>query len=306
MKKAAKATRTTKRGKLPPRAEWDFSKVTRKDSAVVCMREYAKQCLREVSEKRAHNYVLHLAQQYDGKLPGVTKKGLLEAVHEGLKRRSTAETLGARKYPALFSLPSDDWDEMPPTAQISIFAINWSATNNEIKKAFGQWLNKQSKRRHNEWEWMGGIGGVLLEPLGLSRNRGIYDYVAAAKVIRETFTSNALSDITPDDVGPIDGATLIKLQRGLLDRKKGRGDGKRAQLTDLAVFRLNRAGCDAAQIAAALGRSRLKFYDDALVQRARKGALGYLALTLSEAFFCEAHAIAIEGEGTAALEAKKT
>ncbi len=285
MKKAAKTTRAAKRGKLPPRAEWDFSKVTRKDSAVVCMREYSKECLRGVDDGRLIDAINWLSEDFSKTVAGVTAEDLMRTVCDGLIKRSKTTVAASIGAPLLQITATSD--EIPPAgAQFATFAINWRATNNEIKRAFGEWLKAQQKRtirQHNTWNepLHAGLGMVPGAPLVDYHDLG----VAMVDIINENTPAG--------DYGAMPGAAVIEAQRLLANQRKGRGDSKRALLTDLAVYRLHLAGCTPLQVAKALGGARLKFYDAALVDRAVASAEEYMARTLFHAFACEAYALGV-------------
>ncbi len=295
MKKAAKTTRAAKRSKLPPRAEWDFSKVTRKDSAVVCMREYAKECIRAVQDGRLIDAVTQWAEDFSKDVVGgATPKALMLTVAEGFVKRSKATTAATTGAP-LVQVTATSAEVPPPGAQMAVFAINWRATNNEIKRAFGEWLKAQQKKESQQSRtWVhplhAGLGMVPGAPLVDYHDLGV-----------------ALFDIleppNPDDYTVMPGATVIEAQRLLANQRKGRGDSKRALLTDLAVYRLHLAGCTPQQIAKALGGARLKFYDVALVDRAVASAEEYMARTVLHAFGCEAYAL---GNGKQPPESAQT
>ena len=283
MKKAAKTTRNPKRGKLPPRAEWDFSKVTRKDSAVVCMREYAKECLRGVDDGRLIDAIDRLSDSFAETCPGVTADALVLTVCEGFVRRSRATTDRPSGGAPLLQVTATSEEVPPAGAQFAMFAINWRATNNEIKRAFGDWLKAQQKKQMRQPKtWVeplqAGLGMIPGEDLADYHDLGV-----------------ALVDVLVPDVNDfqkMDGTAVIEAQRLLANQRKGRGDSKRALLTDLGVYRLHQAGCTPAQIQKAMGTGRLKFYDVALVDRAVANAEEYLARTLLHAFGCEAYALA--------------
>jgi hypothetical protein len=291
VKKAAKTTRAAKRSKLPPRAEWDFSKVTRKDSAVVCMREYAKECLRGVQDGRLTDGLVKCAQMFVDVVPGVTAEKLHRAVCRGMLCRSKAPADGAKNHPALRAIDptamppaTPEKPEAPPGAQVVMFMVNWRATNREIKKAFTDWLNAQQKEQVRQtWTWIKPINAAL----GMVEGEALLDYNDVANTIVDI-----LDDATPvDDHLSMPGRAVVEAQRALSNQRKGRGDSKRALLTDLAVYRLHLAGCTPVQIGKALGAGRLKFYDAALVRRAMENAEEYLARTLFHGYACEAYAL---------------
>jgi hypothetical protein len=295
VKKAAKTTRAAKRGKLPPRAEWDFSKVTRKDSAVICMREYAKECIRAVQDGRLIDAVTQWAEDFSKTvMGGATPKALMLTVAEGFVKRSKATTTTTTGSP-LVQVTATSEEMPPPGAQMAMFAINWRATNNEIKRAFGQWLKaEQKKASHQARTWVhplhAGLGMVPGEPLVDYHDLGVALF-------------DILEPLTPEDYTAMPGAAVIEAQRLLANQRRGRGDSKRALLTDLAVYRLHLAGCAPAQIAKALGGARLKFYDTALVDRAVASAEEYMARTVLHAFGCEAYAL---GNGKQPPESART
>ncbi len=303
MRKVAKTIRAAKRGKdcqplprlakksLPARAEWDFSKVTRKDSAVVCMREYAKECLRGVKDGRLTDGIVKCAEMFVDTVPGATAEKLHRAVCRGMLCRSKASADDTKNHPPLRAIDptvmpnaTPNKPEMPPGAQVVMFMVNWRATHREIKKAFADWLNAQQKQQqHQTWTWIKPINAAL----GMVEGEALLDYNDVA---------NTIVDIL-DPAVPVGGhlsmpgAAVVEAQRALSNQRKGRGDSKRALLTDLAVYRLHLAGCTPEQIGKALGAGRLKFYDAALVRRATENAEEYLARTLFYGYACEAYAL---------------
>lgn len=306
MKKAAKTTRAAKRGKdcqplprlakksLPPRAEWDFSKVTRKDSAVVCMREYAKECIRAVQDGRLIDAVTQWAEDFSKDvMGGATPKALMLTVAQGFVKRSKATTAVTTGAP-LVQVTATSEEAPPPGAQMAVFAINWRATNTEIKRAFGEWLKAQQKKASRQSRtWV----HPLHAGLGIVPGAPLLDYHDLGVALFDILEPD------PNDYTVMPGATVIEAQRLLANQRKGRGDSKRALLTDLAVYRLHLAGCTPEQIAKALGGARLKFYDTALVDRAVASAEEYMARTVLHAFGCEAYAL---GNGKQPPESAQT
>jgi hypothetical protein len=79
---------------------------------------------------------------------------------------------------------------------------------------------------------------------------------------------------------------LKELRRGV-GSKRGRGDAKRAMLTDLSVSRLWRAGKSAAEIGRLLGKGQLKFTEGAQIRRAVKKVRSHVSSMLFCAEFVE-------------------
>ncbi len=278
-----------------PRSEWDFAKVPRAMAGVVCMREYATECLRALKDDRLTGWLEPMAESIADALQehseAANAPAMIEAVRAGLRqRRAIADKppcFGAPLVELPAALPAKmaySHRDVPAGAQLVQFAVNWRAGNNEIKRAFGEWIKEQNKRRLEHWQWPGSLAGTLSSLLAPDAGGLPYDYVDTAAALQETLTSEAI----PTDATPISGA-LIEALRGARGERKGRGDSKRALLTDLAIYRLHREGFTARKIAMKLGNQRLKFYDEALIARAVKRAADYLKETLLSAFVCEGH-----------------
>ncbi len=279
MKKAAKTTRAAKRAKLPPRAEWDFSKVTRKDSAVICMREYAKECLRRLrNDQKFCDFADEMGAKFAGSTD-MTAEQLCSAVVAGLSARANIKegTTHAPIEPMRAIDPREA--AIAPGSQVVFFAVDWRATNAEIRRAFNNWLTKQSTGQPEPWPWEGAWEGTLSSVLSYERGGTPHDYIDSAEA--------ALAVIKHKEGKPLAPA-LIAAQRRMRGDSRGRGDARRALLTDLAIYRIHAAGCSGETMANALGNSRLKFYDAPLVNRALKSADQRQWDTLKDAFVCEA------------------
>jgi hypothetical protein len=297
VKKAAKTTRAAKRGKdcqplprlakkpLPPRAEWDFSKVTRRASAVVCMREYAKECLRRLrSDQKFCDFADELGAKF-AKSANMTAVDLCSAVVAGLTVRANVKdgTTHAPIEPMRAVDPREA--TISPGSQVAFFAIDWRGTNAEIRRAFNDWLTKQSKGHPQPWPWEGDFEGTLSSILSYERGGIPHDYVDAAEAALTVTQHKANRPLAP---------TLIAAQRRMRGDSKGRGDARHALLTDLAIYRIHAAGCSGQAMADALGNSRLKFYDTPLVTRALKSADRRQWDTLADAFTCESLAAVLK------------
>jgi hypothetical protein len=283
VKKAAKTTRAAKRAKLPPRAEWDFSKVTRKDSAVVCMREYADECLLWIADGRAadvaHDFYTKMEPSFSQNFGPTDRAALEAAVLAGICQRAQIprHKVAAPVKPLRVVDPSNF--RMSPGGQFVSFVVDWRATNSDIVRDFRKWIHEQSRGKKTEAPWPGSFEGAVSSILSYEEGGIPHDYLDSVAAFG-TWHAGA----TP---GGGTFAMQIKALRKMRGEAKGRGDSKRALLTDLAIYRLHRAGLSPEKIGTMLGTGRLKFYDAPLIQRAVRSAEERTRRTLFAAFTVE-------------------
>ena len=312
MKRNPRNPKTPKTPKTPatrkpglPRSEWDFAKVPRAAAGAVCMREYAKECLRVWNNNGFAEFLgpmaTSMAEAFRVAGTAIDAAALVENVRAGLRRRRAIPDKSPTPGPALVALDVARvaWEtartgranlHAPPGAQFAFFAINWRASNNEIKRAFGEWLKTQNRGRLRPAQWLGALEGTFSSILGTDAAGLPHDYIDAAAALQDVLDDEAI----PTDGTPPQGAALIAAQRVMRGGRKGRGDSKQALLTDLAIYRLHNAGCKGQKIARLLGSARLKFYDAPLIARAIKNAEARLKETLLSAFICEGWAFRLQ------------
>jgi hypothetical protein len=275
------------------RADWDFSNVERSEVPLVCMREYAKECLREINVKEdAISYGDHLIAAL-GAVPKleIDPSLLVSNVIAGLGKRATTAGNYPPDRPALKQIDLL-WmarTSAHPTVSTDVagdfvmFNIDLRADTAAIKKAFSQWLRERERTFVNSIDWM--HRSVLLTILSIGGHGELapFDYTDAKTAIRtvwnQFFEYGRGSKVTAHKV--------ISALRTLAGKKRGRGDSKKSLLTDLSIYRLHRAGHDLEDVASKLGKQRLKFVDSAVAKRAIERASTHIHRTLADAFACE-------------------
>jgi hypothetical protein len=241
----------TQRRKIA-RAEWDFKRVGDEDLNWVCVREYCKECLRAWDEGRLDSMLMMTETLAAGPEKRDVSE-LMAAIRRGIEARAEMKRPGRKQtIPVVQEIPPE-YGVRPPLRPAGTYVvclqINWRASNNDIKAALGDWLEKHVKcgavRSTASDAYLDNMLEMLLQPEGEPLRD--YDDLAAAyfKYV------NTASLAGPERNYPT-RFVIKELRRGV-GPKRGRGGGKRAMLDDLAVARLHWAGRTPAEIGKHLG-----------------------------------------------------
>ncbi len=246
------------------RREWDFTKVKAADVEFVCMKEYARECLRRWD---ANEFELpFLTQALNDCMPATSDpSGVLNAIRRGLEARANGEKPPRRKpTPTVVEVPSyRAWrpaEALRPGYYVVCLQIDWRAGNKEIKKALENWLESHVRSQETNHEAnQAYLRHLMSQTQPLREQDELVDYCDAADAI------TAYNMVAKGRRWPIKWI-IEELRRGV-GAKRGRGDAKRAMLTNLAVYRLYRAGYSELEIRKLLGKERLKYHDTGQIRR---------------------------------------
>ena len=285
-KKAPGATKTGPRRRTLNRSEWDFANVPKSIVAIVCMREYAKECLHEDEVLRLSIWTNALKKSFHltAHEHGMTADQLLAAIWSGLKQRADIADPKAVLGSPLEELRKDSqWPSATTPVDVVAFAIDWAASNSDIKRAFSRWVEKKRTSFIRSPSWPDALFSTMDDSTRANANIIPYDYLDMLKTIKSAVgvTREAAR------VGSVPMGGIIKSYRLLTGTKRGRGDSKEAQLTDLAIYRLHRAGHNPEEMAALLGKERQKFCNPPLIARAVKRTRMRISRTFLAALMCE-------------------
>lgn len=246
------------------RREWDFTKIKPEDREFVCMREYARECLR-CWDANEFEFPF-LTQGLNACMPATgDPSGVLNAIRRGLEARANGEKPPRRKAtPTVVEVPSyRAWrpaQTLPPGYYVVCLQIDWRAGNKEIKKALENWLEAHVRSEEMNSEANEAYLRHLSSQTQPLRERDeLVDYCEAANAIA-TFSSVSKARRWPIK------CIIEELRRGV-GSKRGRGDAKAAMLTNLAVYRLHRAGYSELEVRKLLGKERLKYHDLGQIRR---------------------------------------
>ncbi len=265
MKRArSKSTEIKIKKRKIARREWDFTKVKAADVEFVCMKEYARECLRRWD---ANEFELpFLTQALNACMPATSDpSGVLNAIRRGLEARANGEKPPRRSpTPTVVEVPSyrarRPAEALAPGYYVVCLQIDWRAGNKEIKKALENWLEAHVRSKETNSEANEAYLRHLISQTQPLRERDeLVDYCDAANAIA------AYSSTSTAPQRPIKWI-IQELRRGV-GAKRGRGDAKTAMLTSLAVYRLHRAGYSELEITKLLGRERLKYRKIAQIRR---------------------------------------
>ena len=265
MKRARrKATEIKIKKKRIARREWDFTKVKAADVEFVCMKEYARECLRRWD---ANEFELpFLTQALNACMPATSDpSGVLDAIRRGLEARANGEKPPRRRpTPTVVEVPLNRaWrpsQHPPPGYYVVCLQIDWRAGNKEIKKALENWLEAHVRSQESNSEAnQGYLHHLMSQTQPLREQDELVDYCDAANAIA------AYSSISKARCWST--KWIIEEMRRGVGAKRGRGDAKTAMLTNLAVYRLYRAGHSELEVRKLLGKERLKYHDRGQIRR---------------------------------------
>lgn len=269
MRKARRTPRKpqkTQRRKIA-RAEWDFRKVKAEDLDWVCVKEYAKECLRAWDAGE-----LDIALMVTESLAAGPEKRdvseLMAAIRNGLEARARMKRPPKQTPTPIVQEIPPEFGVRPPLRPAGTYVvclqINWRAGNNEIKAALGEWLEKHVRNGAVRSTATNAYLDNMLEILRPPEGAPLRDYEELASAYFKYVNTAALAG--PDKSYPT-RFVIKELRRGV-GVKRGRGDSKRAMLEDLAVARLHWAGRTPAEIGKCLGPSEPKFRVLSQIRRA--------------------------------------
>lgn len=266
-------------------SEWNFFNLSRSASYALCTREYAKECLQCLN----YSEIAGTVDLVCSEMPQVDSAKVAKAVQDGLRLRKNISDAEPMTWPAL--LEADMAKKRisgPPGSEIVAFTINWRASNKEIKRAFGEWLAQKDRGIVSLSTCMHVLYATICAPATSLRQYLPYDYVDMHEAIGIILTPRGAR--LPQE-------SLIKSQRLITGSTKGRGDTKRALLTDLGIYRLVTAGYEREAIASLfteLGHKALKFVEPAQMTRAHKSAEQHIRKTFYGAILCEVFAATLK------------
>lgn len=270
MKRARRKTTESKRQrKKIAREAWDFRRVKDDDVEFVHMREYARECLRAWDEDELEFIVFTKGLSRNN--PEVEPNNVLGAVRKGIEARADGAKPPRREpIPTLEHVPvyraRRPIRALPTGCFVVCLQIDWRAGNKQIKAAFEDWLEGFTRSRDDDMEATQAYHvhlARLAKPI--EEQDELIDYCDLADAIYRFTEAKPIAD----KVGWPITFVLKELRRGV-GTKRGRGDAKRAMLTDLAVSRLWKAGKTPAEIRRLMGKTRLKYSEPAQILRAVK------------------------------------
>jgi hypothetical protein len=291
MKQKSRKARKAK-AKLPDLdpSEWDFNGLTRSAVPLVCMREYAKECLQKITlEEPASDLITELDEKFPLQL--VDRIKLMANVVAGLRKRVTATGTYPSERHVLkqVDLPYFERTRAQPTASpdiagdFVIFRIDDRANTTALKEAFSQWLKLREKSNVPSPLWIQRALVLTLLSIHGSIELAPYDYSDARPAVTGLYDLySECAHGSKVTVGSVTNALRL-----LAGEKTGRGDSKKSLLIDLAIYRLHHAGHSLQDIAAKLGKQRLKFVDSAVAKRAIGRASAHINRTIRDAVICE-------------------
>jgi hypothetical protein len=281
----------TKRANSPPKtrgirkSDWCFSGVKDEDIDWVCTREYSKECLRAWDEGCLDG-TLHTVQITHAKDGVARSSALLAAIRKGIETRAAMKRpQRAKSTPIVEELPPELATHPAQVGSYSVcLRIDWRAGNKKIKTALEDWLEDhvRSKRVRSAAvrAYMDSMWGIL-NPVEGSPLRNYEDLAATyfKHVNMANYVDLSLEGYPTDFV-------IKELRRGV-GVKPGRGDTKRAMLSDLAVARLHWSGKTAGDIQAHLGKALLKSTEPNQIRRAARKVQTRLRSMITAAAFFE-------------------
>ena len=267
------------------RSEWDFVHVPKSKVSLVCMREYAKECLHKDALQRHSIFIEAFTEAFNRPPPlKVTADMLFTATWNGLKQRAAIADLELASGLPLEEITKDSPPPSPAhPVDVVAFAIDWRAGNSEIKRAFGRWVEKKQQSHVRSMTWHTALFRAMSESSRRDARSISYDYLNMYEALKESISG--FKDVR--DGGAVKANIIIKSFRSLSGMRMGRGDSKAARLTDLSVYRLHRSGCSPEKIATLLGKDRQKFCHSTLIARTIKRTEGYIARMFVSALVCE-------------------
>ncbi len=270
MKRACrKATEPKRQRKKIAREAWDFRRVKDEDVEFVYMREYARECLRAWDGGELEFIVF--TKGLSTNIPEVEPNKVLGAVRKGIEARANGAKPPRREpIPTLEQVPvyraRRPIRALPTGCFVVCLQIDWRAGNKQIKTAFEDWLEGFTRSKDDDIEATEAYHlhlARLAKPM--EEQDELIDYCDLADAIYRFTEAEPIAN----KVGWPITFVLKELRRGV-GTKRGRGDAKRAMLTDLAVSRLWKAGKTPAEIRRLLGKTRLKYSEPAQILRAVK------------------------------------
>jgi len=282
---------TTKAAKSPLKArriaksDWDFKAVKDEDLDWICTREYSKECLKAWQEGRL-DAILHTEQLTHAKDSRADSSALMTAIRSGLEARAAMKRpQRVKKTPVVEEVPPEHATHPSEGGIYSVcLRIDWRAGNKKIKTALEDWLEDhvRSKRVRSAAvrAYMDSIWGIL-NPVEGSPLR---DYEDLAATYFKHVNMASYVDLSVEGY-PTD-FVIKELRRGI-GVKRGRGDTKRAMLSDLAVARLHWSGKTAGDIQAHLGKALLKSTEPNQIRRAARKVQKRLRSMITAAAFFE-------------------
>lgn len=251
------------------REAWDFRRVKDEDVEFVYMREYARECLRAWDEGDLEFIVF--TKGLRATIPEVEPNKVLGAVRRGIEARANGVKPPRREpIPTLEHVPTyrarRPIHALPTGCFVVCLQIDWRAGNKQIKTAFEDWLEGFTRSKDDDIEATEAYHlhlARLAKPI--EEQDELIDYCDLADAIYRFTEAEPIAN----KVGWPIIFVLKELRRGV-GTKRGRGDAKRAMLTDLSVCRLWKAGKTPAESRRLLGREHLKYYEPAQIRRAVK------------------------------------
>lgn len=267
------------------------------------MREYAKECLRELEDKATSKKFVATLRTMPV-TDTINGEQFLEFVRDGLRRRANiADT--PQPTESIFKQVDLSYIkrtlEMPcgpldAAGQVAMFRIDWRADDAALQQAFSEWLKAQRTSLGRSRLWFSRIRALMVHSITGYEDLPLVDYNDAADGIRNFDTSTSAALAGYREGSSTSSIDLIAPLRTLAGKKVGRGDSKLSLLTDLGIYRLHRAGVDAREMESLLGKKQLKFYDTALIKRAIQKARAHTQRTLKAAIFCEGYVLAMRND----------